>query len=489
MTCQMCVLGISWPVDYERFLSWFSIFTLNFPELVPLQCITPYDFHDKLRWVIGLMSTFNAAAAFLNFIVSKQHGERMEGIKNRLVYLWVMMNYTTYVSFSTAILRTMPCENFQENGVDVSRLIADVTIDCDSTSHKWHVGLASLATVGFVFGVPLTFVFVLFRERQREVKMVADRKLSTPSSSGKSSPLAFLTGSYRSECWFVEPLVCLQKMSIGGLLVFFEPSIAQVVMGILFAVSWALIFCRLWQFTSPLLNLINDACSLSIILTLLGALSLRATQNAQGLMGVSKSVVSGLLIFSTAFPVAILFVVFIITVGEQVLEKRQRRSEAFKQAPDKAYEASDPDHDAAQQQPPTNQDEAPQSNAPQGQQEYLQYIQAPVIPVVLQRPTEAPQSLEPQGQQDSLQAPVIPVVLQRPAWFEGEQDGRRFYFHEPSGTSQWNPPDEPYVPFTPTTVAAPSAHQAPRIPNGEINVVMSQQQTTLREQPGDVRNL
>ena len=87
--------GISWPVDYERFLSWFSIFTLNFPELVPLQCITPYDFHDKLRWVIGLMSTFNAAAAFLNFIVSKQHGERMEGIKNRLVYLWVMINYTT----------------------------------------------------------------------------------------------------------------------------------------------------------------------------------------------------------------------------------------------------------------------------------------------------------------------------------------------------------------------------------------------------------
>ena len=203
--------GISWPVDYERFLSWFSIVTLNFPELVPLQCITPYDFHDKLRWVIGLMTTFNASAACLNFIASKQQGERMEDIKKRLVYLWVMVNYTSYVSFSTAILRTMPCENFQEDGAVVSRLIADVTIDCESTAHKWHVGLASLATVGFVFGVPLTFLFVLFRERQREFKAVADGKLSASSGSAKSSPLAFLTGSYRSECWFVEPLVCLVR--------------------------------------------------------------------------------------------------------------------------------------------------------------------------------------------------------------------------------------------------------------------------------------
>ena len=100
-------------------------------------------------------------------------------------------------------------------------------------------------------------------------------------------------------------------MSIGGLLVFFDPSIAQIVMGLLFAVLWFGIFCKLCQFKSQMLNLINDACGVSIILALIGALSIRATQNAQGLMGVSKSVVSGLPDFSTAFPVAILFVVFI----------------------------------------------------------------------------------------------------------------------------------------------------------------------------------
>ena len=75
-----------------------------------------------------------------------------------------------------------------------------------------------------------------------------------------------------------------QKMSIGGLLVFFDPSIAQIVMGLLFAVLWFGIFCKLSQFTSQMLNLINDACSVSIILALIGALSIRATQNAQGLM-------------------------------------------------------------------------------------------------------------------------------------------------------------------------------------------------------------
>ena len=257
-----------------------------------------------------------------------------------------------------------------------------------------------------------------------------------------------------------------QKMSIGGLLVFFEPSVAQIVMGLVFAMSWALLFSAVRQFTSQLLNLINDSCSVSIMLALIGALSLRATENAPDLMGVSKSVVSGLLIFSTAFPVAILLVVFIITVGEHVLEKRQRRNAALKQAPAKKPEPSEVEHVATQQQqPPANLEDALQSS---------------------DEPQERPE----------LQPPVTTVVLQRPAWFEGEQDGRRFYFHEPSGTSQWNPPDEPYVPFTPTTAAAPSifpsfATTAPQLPDGESNVAISHQ-TTLREQPpqpDDARNL
>ena len=104
-------------------------------------------------------------------------------------------------------------------------------------------------------------------------------------------------------------------------------------------------------------------------------------------------------------------------VGELALEKRQRRSEELKQIPPgEAPKASEP----GQQQPPTNQEEAPDPNEPHRQSER----QPPVLPIILQRP---------------------------PAWFEGEHDGRRFYFHEPSGTSQWNPP---YAPFTPTTTAA-----------------------------------
>ena len=116
--------------------------------------------------------------------------------------------------------------------------------------------------------------------------------------------------------------------------------------------------------------------------------------------------------------------------------------------------ASEPD----QQQPPTNQEEAPDPN-------------------------------EPPQRQSERQPPVLPAILQRPpAWFEGEQDGRRFYFHEPSGASQWNPPNEPYVPFTPTTTAAPLTHQAPQTPNDETNGTMPQQ-TALRERPGNVRSL
>jgi hypothetical protein len=136
--------------------------------------------------------------------------------------------------------------------------------------------------------------------------------------------------------------VCLQKMTIGGLLVFFEPSVAQTVLGFLFAVSWGVLFSAVRPFTSHLLNGINDTCSISIIVALLGALSLRATENAQDLMGVSKSVVNGLLIFSTAFPVAILFIVLIVTAAEKALERRERHQEALQQAPAEVPKPSEP---------------------------------------------------------------------------------------------------------------------------------------------------
>jgi hypothetical protein len=174
-------------------------------------------------------------------------------------------------------------------------------------------------------------------------------------------------------------------------------------------------------------------------------------------MGVSNSVVTGLLIFSTAFPVAILFVVLIITVGEHIIEKRQRRSDALNQAPNEAPKYSEVEHVVTQQQPPTNPEDALRPN-------------------------------EPQGQQDE---PKMPVVLQRPAWFEGEQDGRRFYFHEPSGRSQWDPPNEPCMPFTPTMAAAPfivsTLPTAPQIQGGDESNAVAQQ-TALEDKPDDPRN-
>lgn len=99
-----------------------------------------------------------------------------------------------YISVSTTIFRSIPCDTFDDGS---ELLVSDLSIDCTTASHARYEFAAYLGVVFFVLGVPFTFLCVLSKQR---------------SSAGFSAVAAALAESYRDECVYTEALVCLQKV-------------------------------------------------------------------------------------------------------------------------------------------------------------------------------------------------------------------------------------------------------------------------------------
>jgi hypothetical protein len=185
----------------------------------------------------------------------------MMGIEARLAYVWVGFNYLAYISVSTSIFQVIAdCEDFDDG---TSRLKADYRFECstpthDSPTYNGHYALAWIGVPLYVFGVPLVFFGLLQSSRDRE-----------------SFHTAFLSDTYAPDRYFVEPLNCMQKVTVAGLLVFLEPSYAQLLYGIIVAFFWCVVFALLNPFPSSAQNIACTMINVCTVLILIGALSLK----------------------------------------------------------------------------------------------------------------------------------------------------------------------------------------------------------------------
>jgi len=287
-----------------------GLVSLTVLNLLPLDCIGRFTFLHKLRWtMVGMLllnTLFSAAwrAAQLRAATSR----RALGASARIAYSWVLANSLLYISTSSTLFRTFPCERFD----DGRRLLrADYSIDCDGPAHAWHVVLASLGVVGFVFGVPLAFFVLLVRERRRE---------SAKNDEGRTfNPVvAVLAESYGDHAFFAEPLFCVQKVTVSGLLVFIPPSLAQLLTGIVVACWWGISLAYLAPYPSMGENLVLDGLNFAQILMLLGALALKLERSVE--TGLANKVTESFLWLCAVLPLVIVVVALVseICCGDAV---------------------------------------------------------------------------------------------------------------------------------------------------------------------------
>jgi len=138
--------------------------------------------------------------------------------KARIFGLLLIGNFFIYSGMSNVIFSTFPCVDYDygDEGGTRRLLRADLGIDCDSSAHQLAVSWAGLMAIAFPLGVPAGYWLLL---RWYKVAIMADDRKNDASLD----PIRFLFANYSPNAWYFEPIVCVQKLILVGVVVFFWP--------------------------------------------------------------------------------------------------------------------------------------------------------------------------------------------------------------------------------------------------------------------------
>jgi hypothetical protein len=284
--------AVEWPLRFGYFVRTLSRFvSFDFISLVPFECMRHFNFLSKVDVICLVVPFINLVYFVIWHRTKHRNGRLAKGRRSRLVYLWTATNYIMYLTVCNTLFMAIPCEEFDDGSV---LLVADYSVSCKSDAYKLHFVIAVFGTFVFAVGVPTIFFVLLRSDMMRH------------DDEHHLDPLAFLRSSYRSDRSFTEPLVFLNKISVGGVLVFLTPngSFSQIVLGIILAVGWGFFFASLQPFPSTFENVTNDSFNCAAAFVLIGVLALQTTTDQE----VDREVATFLLWLVSLLPVAVLCV-------------------------------------------------------------------------------------------------------------------------------------------------------------------------------------
>ena len=310
---------ISWPSSFRRYVTWIEgTMSFDLMALLPFKCAMAVTFLTRVRGALSSVVAINCIFLGLwEWAHMRRRGEEGHkvtvlavGIEHRVAYVWVAFNSLAYISVCSGIFQMIAtCEEFDDGK---TLMKADYSIDCSSSTFLWHSVLAWIFVPLWVLGVPLVFL-VLLRQQ------------------GEGLYLAFLSENYRIERYFTEPLNCLQKVSVAGILAFMEPSYAQLLYGIVFAVFWSILFAALQPFRTLLENLTHTLIQFCMVLILIGALSLKLQASDEGdETGLASNAVVALLWSCSFMPwIAVIFAAFTELFHGKVFKSEEEMKRCF----------------------------------------------------------------------------------------------------------------------------------------------------------------
>ncbi|GMI15300.1 hypothetical protein TrLO_g10494 [Triparma laevis f. longispina] len=153
-------------------------------------------------------------------------------------------------------------------GDDKTRwLIADKSIDYDSSFHKKFKFASYAAILIYPVGIPALYTYELFKHREA-IKDFENRR-----TNDRIKHIAFLWRDYRPQYWWFEIYECFRRLSLTGMLVYFETgSVLQLCFSIILAILSLQVYTECKPFEKPSENDLVKVSSLSIILTLIAVI-------------------------------------------------------------------------------------------------------------------------------------------------------------------------------------------------------------------------
>jgi len=245
-------LDLAFPPLLTNFFEFFgSIVNLEFFDLMPLGCLSTYNYHRSL--VVITAGPFLLSVLMMIWYKALI-GAMKQKAANALFGWFLFLSFLVLPSVSTKIFYNFACKDF--DGDYGSYLKVDLSIDCNSPEHKLFNMYAFLAILVYPFGIPTMYMTLLYRKRDL-VNPGADKKLSTVSAleerekNEENFPnllsIGFLYSSYKPSyyyfgefgagrrgsagvfkinrhiCTFPELVETVRKLHLTGALVFFGP--------------------------------------------------------------------------------------------------------------------------------------------------------------------------------------------------------------------------------------------------------------------------
>ena len=285
-----CLLpSVSYPGAFEGLVNGMSFIDLDFVRIVPMSCVFPYNFFNKLFG--STMFPLVLAAAILLF-GKISSWLRTDKEKKRAAwtgaYSWfLLLTFMVFTSVSTTVLRFFNCVEYDSvdaNGrLKTLRVLqADHGISCDSPSYKkWSV-YAGIMVFIYPVGIPLLYFAELWYHRKAinpEVaagyavinpdvsagappaadappdgdappagltimteKDVQELKIKRRSEDKSIQHLEFLFRDYEPRTYLFIVFECVRRLALTGMLIFIFPgSASQIVVGLFVAVFSQLI--------------------------------------------------------------------------------------------------------------------------------------------------------------------------------------------------------------------------------------------------------
>jgi len=265
------VLDIRYPEAFARLLGALRVVVLDVFEILRIDCITPLSLHVKFG-IIMLLPV--AAIGFVHLFRCWQDprgsGEPSAKASNRaaaayqsLVIIFLLYPLLSRTAFSIFNCQTLgPEERWHRD---------DFSVDCNSSKHTFVAVLAIVGIAVYPVGVPVVFLYLLWRDEQQRVPG-AEQTVSVAADSS----FHFLRADYKSKYYFYECVILLEKMLLTGLLAFVDQgSTTQAFVGGCIAFAFFAIQVKTWPFVATIDNVLKATAEAQLFVTLFVTVVLR----------------------------------------------------------------------------------------------------------------------------------------------------------------------------------------------------------------------
>jgi len=273
IVCEFAAtLRVDFPPVFSGFTLWLSaIVKLEYFQLGAFGCMVDTGFYNMLLFytltpifITLLLVVYN----LLGKVMYKSDKLKQKEIFDNCFTFFLTMTFAVYAVVSARVFNTFLCDTYGDDTTNY--LVADQRIDCDSAEHKLYKWYARLMILIYPVGIPVLYLSLLMK--QKDVLQLNDND-KTKMTNTEIKKLAFLYDEYEPQYWWFEVYVCVQRMSLTGLLVFIKPgTVIQVLVGIGFSMFSIWVYFTTTPFVKDSDDTLANITQLSMFFTLFGAL-------------------------------------------------------------------------------------------------------------------------------------------------------------------------------------------------------------------------